>query len=73
MARHALAPCCYIRTSSVHLDHNPRDDKGKAGCTDKLPSHRIVIPEMARGINRSTLKTRTTEGAPIHVGSLDPH
>ncbi|RZR92910.1 hypothetical protein BHM03_00021297 [Ensete ventricosum] len=33
----------------------------------------IVIPETARGINRPTLKTRTTEGAPIHAGSLDPH
>ncbi|RWW62632.1 hypothetical protein BHE74_00030242 [Ensete ventricosum] len=34
---------------------------------------RIIIPETARGINRPTLRTRTTEGAPIHVGSLDPH
>ncbi|RWW06071.1 hypothetical protein GW17_00030626, partial [Ensete ventricosum] len=35
-----LAPCCCIRTSSLRLGHIPRDDKGKAGCTDKLPSHR---------------------------------
>ncbi|RRT71944.1 hypothetical protein B296_00009428 [Ensete ventricosum] len=34
---------------------------------------RIVIPETARGINRPTLRTRTTKGAPIHAGSLDPH
>ncbi|RWW75586.1 hypothetical protein BHE74_00016383 [Ensete ventricosum] len=37
-----------LRTSG----HIPRDDKGKAGCTDKLPSHRIVIPETTRGTNR---------------------
>ncbi|RWW53184.1 hypothetical protein BHE74_00040349 [Ensete ventricosum] len=40
MACHALAPCRCSRTSSVRLGHIPRDDKGKAGCTGKLPSHR---------------------------------
>ncbi|RZR90934.1 hypothetical protein BHM03_00018955 [Ensete ventricosum] len=73
MARHALALCCYNRTSSVRLGHIPRDDKGNAGCTEKLPSHRIVIPKTARGTNRPTLRTRTTKGVSIHVGSLDPH
>ncbi|RRT35120.1 hypothetical protein B296_00053515 [Ensete ventricosum] len=29
-------PSC---TSSVRLDYIPRDDKGKVGCTGKLPSH----------------------------------
>ncbi|RWW40136.1 hypothetical protein BHE74_00054468 [Ensete ventricosum] len=29
MARHALAPCCCSRTSSVHLGHIPRDDKAQ--------------------------------------------
>ncbi|RWW73509.1 hypothetical protein BHE74_00018610 [Ensete ventricosum] len=40
MVCHALAPCRYSRTSSIRLGHIPRDDKGKAGCTGKLPSHR---------------------------------
>ncbi|RZS15321.1 hypothetical protein BHM03_00047183 [Ensete ventricosum] len=39
MACHALAPCRCNCTSSVRLGHIPRDDKGKAGCTGKLPSH----------------------------------
>ncbi|RWW22156.1 hypothetical protein GW17_00013661 [Ensete ventricosum] len=34
---------------------------------------RIVIPETARGTNRPTLRTRTTEGASIHAESLNPH
>ncbi|RWW03593.1 hypothetical protein GW17_00033242 [Ensete ventricosum] len=34
---------------------------------------RVIIPETARGTNRSTLRMRTTEGASIHAGSLDPH
>ncbi|RWW90523.1 hypothetical protein BHE74_00000396 [Ensete ventricosum] len=40
MARHALAPYYCNRTSTVRPDHTPRDDKGKAGRTKKLPSHR---------------------------------
>ncbi|RWV82976.1 hypothetical protein GW17_00055480, partial [Ensete ventricosum] len=34
---------------------------------------RIVIPETAQGINRPALRMRTTKGAPIHAGSLDPY
>ncbi|RZS28783.1 hypothetical protein BHM03_00062430 [Ensete ventricosum] len=49
MARHALAPCCCSRTSSVRLGHISRDDKGKVGCTDKLPSHRYKTPVPAIG------------------------
>ncbi|RWW09793.1 hypothetical protein GW17_00026713 [Ensete ventricosum] len=58
-----------LRTSG----HIPRDDKGKAGCTDKLPSHKIVIPETTRGTNRPMLRTWTTEEATTHAGGLDPH
>ncbi|RZS17583.1 hypothetical protein BHM03_00049742, partial [Ensete ventricosum] len=59
--------------SSVRLDHIPRDDKGKAGCTNKLPSHMIVIPEITRGTNRPMLRTWTTEKASTHARGLDPH
>ncbi|RWW29124.1 hypothetical protein GW17_00006357 [Ensete ventricosum] len=63
-------PSC---TSSVRLGHIPRDDKGKAGRTDKLPSHRIVIPETTRGTNRPTLRTWITEEASTHAGGPNPH
>ncbi|RRT77626.1 hypothetical protein B296_00004520 [Ensete ventricosum] len=33
-------PCRCSRTSSVHLDHIPRDDQCKAGGTGKFSSHR---------------------------------
>ncbi|RWW47384.1 hypothetical protein BHE74_00046631 [Ensete ventricosum] len=50
--------------------------RGLTGSTlpfPKRPVCRIVIPKTTRGINRPTLRTMTTEGAPIHAGSLDPH
>ncbi|RWW65689.1 hypothetical protein BHE74_00026996 [Ensete ventricosum] len=50
--------------------------RGLTGSTLPFPKRlvcRIVIPETARGINRPTLRTRTTKGELIHAGSLDPH
>ncbi|RRT36852.1 hypothetical protein B296_00048498 [Ensete ventricosum] len=35
--------------SSVCLGHIPRDDKGRAGCTNKLPSHRYKTPISTTG------------------------
>ncbi|RWW86618.1 hypothetical protein BHE74_00004593 [Ensete ventricosum] len=34
-------------TSSVRFSYTPRDDKGKAGCIDKLPSHKYKTPSDA--------------------------
>ncbi|RWV77046.1 hypothetical protein GW17_00062182 [Ensete ventricosum] len=49
MACHALTPCRYSRTSSIRLGHIIRDDKGKAECTGKLPSHRYKTLTPAAG------------------------
>ncbi|RZS08468.1 hypothetical protein BHM03_00039451 [Ensete ventricosum] len=43
MARHALAPYRCIGMSTVQLDRAPRDDKGRARRTNKLPSHRYKM------------------------------
>ncbi|RWW49987.1 hypothetical protein BHE74_00043799 [Ensete ventricosum] len=58
MARHALAPYCCNRTSTVRFGHAPRDDKGKVGRTNKLPSHRYKTPISATGSSAP----RRTEG-----------
>ncbi|RRT42142.1 hypothetical protein B296_00050590 [Ensete ventricosum] len=44
MARHALALYHCTGTSIVQLDCAPRDDKGRAKRTNKLPSHRYKMP-----------------------------
>ncbi|RZS22804.1 hypothetical protein BHM03_00055647 [Ensete ventricosum] len=54
----AHAPCRCSRTSSVRLGHIPRDDKGKAGCTGKLPSHKYKTLTPAAGF----LLTWASEG-----------
>ncbi|RZR90935.1 hypothetical protein BHM03_00018956 [Ensete ventricosum] len=48
---------------------------GEVHCSGEgsIEIRKIVIPETARGTNRPMLRTRTTEGVPIHAGSLDPH
>ncbi|RWW75828.1 hypothetical protein BHE74_00016122 [Ensete ventricosum] len=50
-----------------------RGTRSAADLVSEVEVTGIVIPEMVRGINRPTLRTRTTEGAPIHAGNLDPH
>ncbi|RZS06182.1 hypothetical protein BHM03_00036814, partial [Ensete ventricosum] len=49
MARHALDPYRCTRTSIVRLGRVPRDDKGKVGHTNKLPSHRYKTPISTTG------------------------
>ncbi|RWV99428.1 hypothetical protein GW17_00037656 [Ensete ventricosum] len=49
MARHALDPYRCTRTSIVRLGRVPRDDKGKVGHTNKLPSHKYKTPISATG------------------------
>ncbi|RWW28353.1 hypothetical protein GW17_00007193 [Ensete ventricosum] len=84
MARHALAPYRYNRTSTVRLGHAPRDDKGEAWTTRVRPGirtsspltgikHPIVSPETTRGTNRPTLKTQITEEAPTHIKGPDSY
>ncbi|RRT52466.1 hypothetical protein B296_00007209 [Ensete ventricosum] len=72
MARHTLAPYYCNRTSIVRPGHTPRDDKGKAGRTKKLPSHMYKTldrrPRDNPRDNRSTLRTKITEEAPTHTG-----